>query len=30
MTPLMTYVLLPWITRKMSWWLQGKPAPWRR
>ena len=21
MTPLMTYVLLPWITRKMSWWL---------
>ena len=30
MTPLMTYVLLPWITRQMSWWLQGKPAPWRR
>ena len=22
MTPLMTYVLLPWITRKMAWWLQ--------
>jgi antibiotic biosynthesis monooxygenase (ABM) superfamily enzyme len=21
MTPLMTYVFLPWITRKMSWWL---------
>ncbi|PUA79892.1 antibiotic biosynthesis monooxygenase [Nocardioides currus] len=21
MTPLMTYVLLPWITRKMAWWL---------
>ena len=30
MTPLMTYVLLPWITRTMSWWLQGRPAPWRR
>ena len=21
MTPLMTYVVLPWITRRMSWWL---------
>jgi antibiotic biosynthesis monooxygenase (ABM) superfamily enzyme len=21
MTPLMTYVLLPWVTRKMAWWL---------
>ena len=21
MTPLMTYVFLPWITRRMSWWL---------
>ena len=21
MTPLMTYVLLPWITRRMAWWL---------
>ena len=30
MTPLMTYVLLPWITRTMSWSLHGQPAPWRR
>ena len=22
MTPLMTYVLLPWITRRLQWWLQ--------
>ena len=29
MTPTMTYVALPWITRKMEWWLQGRPAPWR-
>ena len=21
MTPLMTYVFLPWITRRMAWWL---------
>ena len=21
MTPLMTYVFLPWMTRRMSWWL---------
>jgi antibiotic biosynthesis monooxygenase (ABM) superfamily enzyme len=21
MTPLMTYVVLPWITRRMAWWL---------
>jgi antibiotic biosynthesis monooxygenase (ABM) superfamily enzyme len=21
MTPLMTYVVLPWLTRRMSWWL---------
>lgn len=21
MTPLMTYLFLPWITRRMSWWL---------
>lgn len=26
MTPLMTYVLLPWITRTMAWWLHAKPA----
>ena len=30
MTPVMTYVALPWITRSMQWWLQGQPAPWRR
>lgn len=29
MTPTMTYVALPWITRRMEWWLQGRPAPWR-
>ena len=30
MTPVMTYAALPWITRRMEWWLQGRPAPWRR
>jgi hypothetical protein len=30
MTPVMTYLALPWITRQLQWWLQGKPAPWRR
>jgi uncharacterized protein len=30
MTPVMTYLALPWITRRMEWWLQGRPAPWRR
>lgn len=30
MTPVMTYLALPWITRKMEWWLQGRSAPWRR
>lgn len=29
MTPLMTYLLLPWITARLQWWLQGRPAPWR-
>ncbi|WP_148612036.1 antibiotic biosynthesis monooxygenase [Nocardioides rubriscoriae] len=29
MTPLMTYVFLPWITRRLQWWLQGQPPPWR-
>ena len=29
MTPLMTYVLLPWITRRLQWWLQGQRPPWR-
>ncbi|WP_323791284.1 antibiotic biosynthesis monooxygenase [Nocardioides sp.] len=30
MTPIMTYVALPWITRTMQWWLQGQPSPWTR
>lgn len=30
MTPVMTYVALPWMTRALSWWLVGQPAPWRR
>jgi antibiotic biosynthesis monooxygenase (ABM) superfamily enzyme len=30
MTPTMTYVALPWMTRRMEWFLQGRPAPWRR
>ena len=30
MTPAMTYLLLPWITRRMEWWLHGRPAPWSR
>lgn len=30
MTPVMTYLVLPWLTRSLSWWLEGRPAPWRR
>ncbi len=30
MTPTMTYVALPWITARMSWFLHGDPPPWRR
>ena len=30
MTPVMTYLVLPWLTRRLSWWLEGRPAPWRR
>ena len=30
MTPVMTYAALPWITRRMEWFLQGRPAPLRR
>jgi antibiotic biosynthesis monooxygenase (ABM) superfamily enzyme len=30
MTPVMTYAALPWITRRMEWWLQGRAAPWQR
>lgn len=29
-TPLMVWFGLPWITRRMDWWLHGRPAPWRR
>jgi antibiotic biosynthesis monooxygenase (ABM) superfamily enzyme len=24
LTPLMTYLLLPWMTRRLGWWLQGR------
>lgn len=24
LTPLMTYVLLPWVTRRLGWWLHGR------
>lgn len=30
MTPVMTYLALPWVTRQMAWWLHGHRAPWRR
>ncbi|MCL8023932.1 antibiotic biosynthesis monooxygenase [Nocardioides bruguierae] len=30
LTPLMVFYGLPWITRKMDWFLHGRPAPWRR
>ena len=30
MTPVMTYVVLPRMTKALGWWLQGQPAPWRR
>ncbi|MDT9593474.1 antibiotic biosynthesis monooxygenase [Nocardioides zeae] len=29
-TPLMVWFGLPWITRRLEWWLHGRPAPWRR
>ena len=29
MTPVMTYVVLPRMTRALEWWLHGRPAPWR-
>lgn len=29
-TPLMVWIGLPWVTRRLEWWLQGRPAPWRR
>ena len=30
MTPVMTYVVLPRMTKALGWWLQGKPGPWSR
>ena len=27
LTPIMTYLLLPWVTRRLQWWLHGRP--WR-
>lgn len=30
MTPVMTYLALPWITRRLQWWLRGESPPWRR
>lgn len=30
MTPVMTYLVLPRLTRWLEWWLHGRPAPWRR
>ncbi|KQS65918.1 antibiotic biosynthesis monooxygenase [Modestobacter sp. Leaf380] len=30
LTPLMTYLLLPWITRRLEWWLQGRSWRHRR
>ena len=29
MTPLMVYLVLPQLTRRLEWWLHGRPAPWR-
>lgn len=29
MTPVMTYVVLPQLTKRLEWWLHGRPAPWR-
>jgi len=28
--PVMTYLVLPFITRRLQWWLEGRRAPWRR
>ena len=30
MTPVMTYLVLPQLTRRLEWFLHGEPAPWRR
>ncbi len=29
MTPIMTYLVLPQLTRRLDWWLHGRRAPWR-
>ncbi len=29
LTPVMVYVVLPQLTRRLEWWLHGRPAPWR-
>lgn len=29
LTPVMTYLALPRVTKTLEWWLQGRPAPWR-
>lgn len=29
MTPIMTYLVLPFLTSSLEWWLHGRPAPWR-
>jgi uncharacterized protein len=26
----MTYLVLPQLTRRLDWWLRGRPGPWRR
>jgi antibiotic biosynthesis monooxygenase (ABM) superfamily enzyme len=30
LTPLMTYLVLPQVTKALQWWLHGRPPPWRR
>ncbi|GAA3917946.1 antibiotic biosynthesis monooxygenase [Actinoplanes auranticolor] len=30
LTPLMTYLVLPRVTKALQWWLHGQPPPWRR
>ncbi len=29
LTPIMTYLALPRVTKALEWWLHGRPAPWR-
>ena len=29
MTPVMTYLVLPQLTRRLDWWLRGEQPPWR-